>query len=83
MRNQCRKGKGQLVYLEISEKAALKLIFKNESVRVWTEVISLVIWTSEKILRIRLTFEFHTRLGIYRLADFLKVYSVPWSELVR
>jgi len=45
-----RTGKTQLVYLEISERAALKLIFKNESVRVLTGFISLVIWTGEEIL---------------------------------
>jgi hypothetical protein len=45
-----RKGKRQLVYLEISEKDALKLIFKNEGVRVLTGFINLVLWTSEDIL---------------------------------
>jgi hypothetical protein len=44
-----KKGKLQLVYLEISERAALKLIFKHEGVRVLTGFISLVIWTSEEI----------------------------------
>jgi hypothetical protein len=38
------------MYLEISEKAALKLIFKNEGVRVLSGFINLGIWTSEEIL---------------------------------
>jgi hypothetical protein len=38
-----RRGKLQLVYLEISEKSALILIFKKEGVRMLTGFISLVI----------------------------------------
>jgi hypothetical protein len=45
-----RKGKSQLVYLEISERAALKLIFKSKGVRMLIGFISLLIWTSEEIL---------------------------------